>query len=79
MFDISPCPNCGSGSIYVNKSGISGGGYAANYLPGLGQFMSYAKLYPAICEDCGLTRFFTDEVVRSRLSASSKWERLSDG
>ena len=78
MFDISPCPNCGSGNIFVIKKGVSGGGYAANYLPGLGEFLSYAKFYPAICEDCGLTRFFTEESARAKLSDSPRWERIQE-
>jgi hypothetical protein len=75
MDRIGPCPNCGSQSVYRNKKGISGGGYAANYLPGLGGFLTFAKLYPAICEDCGLTRFFVDEGARSKLLSSPQWER----
>jgi hypothetical protein len=76
MEKISPCPHCGSKDVYQNKRGISGGGYAANYLPGLGGFMHCARLYPAICEACGLTRFFVDEKTRARLSASPKWEKV---
>ena len=79
MFDISPCPNCGSDNIYAIKKGVSGGGYAANYLPGLGGFLAFAKFYPAICEDCGLTRLFTDELARSKLADSPKWEPVKDG
>ena len=75
MQKVAPCPGCGGNSIYLNKKGISGGGYAANYLPGLGGFMRCAKLYPAICKDCGLTRFFTDEETRSKLQQSAEWEK----
>ena len=75
MESIAPCPNCGGANIYLNEDGIAGGGYAANYLPGLGRFMRCARLYPAICEDCGLVRFFTDENARSKLRQSRKWEK----
>ena len=75
MQRIAACPNCGGNNIYLNKQGTGGGGYAANYLPKLGGFFRCAKLYPAICEDCGLVRFFTDEDARSKLANSPKWER----
>ena len=73
MKKIAPCPNCGRDNIYLNKAGIPGGGYAANYLQGLGGFLRHAKLYPAICKDCGLVRFFTDEDARSKLKNSRNW------
>ena len=76
MNDIKQCPNCAGSNIYRSVKGISGGGYAANYLPGLGKFMAYAKLYPVICGDCGLVRFFTDEETRTKLGMSSKWKKL---
>jgi predicted nucleic-acid-binding Zn-ribbon protein len=38
--------------------------------------LRHAKFYPAICSDCGLTRFFTDETARSKLSTASRWKRL---
>lgn len=75
MKRVSPCPNCEGKNVYLNKKGISGSGHAANYLPGLGGFMQFAKLYPAICKDCGLVRFFVDESTQSKLVDSSKWER----
>jgi len=76
MNDIKQCPNCSGSNIYQNVKGISGGGHAANYLPGLGDFWSYAKLYPVICSDCGLVRLFIDEEIRAKLDMSSKWKKL---
>ncbi len=76
MNDIKQCPNCAGSNIYQSAKGISGGGYAANYLPGLGEFLSCAKLYPTICSDCGLVRFFTDEEAQTKLDVSSKWKKL---
>jgi len=75
MNRITPCPNCEGKNIYLNKGGVSGGGYAANYLPGLGRFMQCAKLFPAICRDCRLVRFLVDEITQSKLKDSSKCER----
>jgi len=75
MRKVSPCPNCDGNNIYLYEKGIPGGGHAANYLPGLGRFLHHAKLYPAVCSDCGLTRFFTDDEARSKLSTSSRWKR----
>ncbi len=76
-FQVSECPNCGSNRIYIYTTGIAGGGYAANYLPDLGGFLRCAKFYPAVCEDCGLTRFFTDRETRTKLNQSTKWTRLA--
>lgn len=76
MNKIASCPNCNGNDIYINKKGVSGGGYAANYLPGLGGFMYHAKLHPVICRDCGLARFFVEEDALSKLENSSKWEKL---
>lgn len=70
------CPNCGGKNIFMRTEGVSGSGYG-NYLPGLGGFGYYAKLYPTICQDCGLVRFFTDEDAVSKLEGSKHWERLA--
>ena len=75
MEQVTQCPNCKGGNIYFHTKGIPGGAYGTEYLGGLGSFMTRAKLYPAICEDCGLTRFFLDKVARSKLSSSSKWQK----
>ena len=75
MNKIAPCPNCNGNEIYMNKEGVSGGGFAADYLPGLGGFMYHAKLHPTICRDCGLVRFFVDEDSKSKLENSPKWEK----
>ena len=69
------CPNCGGKNIFINKQGVTGNG-EPNYLPGLGGFLYFAKLYPTICQDCGLVRFFTDEDAVSKLDTSKQWERL---
>ena len=76
MREISDCPNCVGTNIYVNTKGISGGGYAANYLPGLGSFLVNAKFYPVVCEDCGLTRFFADAGTTAKLKTSRRWQTL---
>ena len=71
------CIDCGGSNLFKNSAGVSGAnGYAANYLPGLGGFLYGAKLYPVVCQDCGLVRFYTDEDARSKLSESKYWERL---
>lgn len=76
---MTPCPNCGSRNIYLYLNGISSYGEATDYLPALGNFTrgKRARLYPAICEDCGLTRFFTDKKTRSKLQQSDEWTPLS--
>lgn len=75
MQPINTCPNCGQKNIYQCTFGISGGGYAANYLPGLGGLFSSAELYPVICQDCGLVRFFIDEDARSKLEYAEEWQK----
>lgn len=76
MNERKPCPHCSGTNLYLNKKGISGGGYAANYLPGLGGLMTCAKLYPVICGDCGLVRFFADQDARAKLPTSDKWMKI---
>ena len=76
MDDMTPCSNCSGSNIYLSEDGIPGGGYGSDYLPGLGGFMTPAKLYPSICGDCGFVRFFIDEEARAKLNESSKWKKL---
>lgn len=71
------CIECGGSNLFKHTKGITGAnGYAANYLPGLGGFLYGASLYPVVCQDCGLVRFFTNEDARSKLEESKLWERL---
>ena len=76
MDTISPCPNCGRSNLYESGEISAGGGYAPNYLPGLGGFLTSGKFILVMCQDCGLTRFFASPEARSRLSESSKWKRI---
>lgn len=77
METYAPCPNCGGGNLYSPTKGVSaGGGYAPNYLPGLGGFFSAEKFRIVLCADCGLTRFFASEVARKRLRDTEKWKRV---
>jgi len=73
---VAPCPNCGGSNLYRSARGISsGGGYAPNYLPGLGGFFVSGRFRLVVCRDCGLTRFFADKDATERLADSAKWER----
>jgi hypothetical protein len=55
----------------------AGGGYAPNYLPGLGSgFLSFAKFTLVVCKDCGLTRFFASEAALGKLTDSNKWRKV---
>jgi predicted nucleic-acid-binding Zn-ribbon protein len=76
MSKISSCPNCGNGNLFESVEVSAGGGYAPNYLPGLGGFLLSAKFVLITCEDCGLTGFFTRPEDRSKLSTSSKWKKI---
>lgn len=74
---ISDCPNCGSTNLYVNRMGVPTNHYF-NYLSGLGSFLVPVNCYPTVCEDCGLTRFFTNERATAKLHKSPKWRKIQD-
>lgn len=77
MSHMTPCPNCGGRNLYKSKKKISsGGGYAPNYLPGLGMFLYTARFRVVVCRDCGLSRFFADEEATAKLGESGKWTRV---
>jgi hypothetical protein len=74
---ISACPNCGGKQLYQTSKDVSaGGGYAPNYLPGLGTFWGAERFNIVLCSDCGLTRFFASAEARAKLSSSTKWQRV---
>lgn len=70
------CPECGHSNLYLSENISSGGGYAPNYLPGLGSFLSSAKFRVIVCVDCGLTRFFASKKSLDRLRESKEWNKL---
>lgn len=75
MADTSRCPECDGSRVY-RQGGISaGGGYAPNYLSGLGSFFSAAKFTIAVCADCGLTRWYASPEARAKLPHSDAWRR----
>lgn len=74
---VSACPNCTGKRLFRTVKPVSaGGGYAPNYLPGLGTYWKAEKLDLVICQDCGLTRFFASDTARGRLATSDKWRRV---
>lgn len=77
MMAISVCPNCGGKQLYKSAKSISaGGGYAPNYLPGLGTFFSAAKFDLVMCSNCGLTLCFAEPEARAKVVESPKWTRV---
>ena len=75
MKSDNTCPECDGTRVY-RQGGISaGGGYAPNYLAGLGGFLSAAKFTIAICADCGLTRYYASPEARAKLPHSDAWRR----
>lgn len=77
MHHVSSCPNCGGGNLYRTVKPVSaGGGYAPNYLPGLGAWYAAEKFDIVVCRDCGLTRWFASEKARRALQDSSRWQRI---
>ena len=73
---VSPCTNCGGTNLYEGKETSAGGGYAPNYLPGLGRFLRTAKFQLVVCEDCGLTRFFASKEARAKLPEAPRWKKM---
>jgi predicted nucleic-acid-binding Zn-ribbon protein len=76
MDNVTPCPECGSRTLYRGPATSSGGGHAPNYLPGLGPFLSSAKFVLVVCRDCGLTRFFAQPEARVKLKDAKKWKAV---
>lgn len=54
----------------------AGGGYAPNYLPGLGSFLRAGKFFLVACASCGLVRFFASPEAIEKLPTSAAWERI---
>ena len=74
---ISACPNCNGENLYRTRDPVSsGGGYAPNYLPGIGGTWGSAKMHVIVCQDCGLTRYFAESRYLAKLGDSKKWERV---
>lgn len=69
------CPECGGNRIHSHGGISAGGGYAPNYLPGLGSFFSSGKFTVRVCADCGLTRFYASPEARAKLRDSKDWRR----
>ncbi len=76
MSQYAPCPNCAATVLYRTESVSAGGGYAPNYLPGLGTLWKGAKFDVVVCRQCGLTRWFARAEARQRLEQSKKWTRV---
>ena len=77
MDSVASCPNCGGGNLFCSQEVSAGGGYAPNYLPGLGGFFGAEKFAVVVCRDCGLTRFFARPQARSKLPEAKQWKRIS--
>ena len=73
---LRECPECGGASLYV-ASVESAGATGPVLLPGLGTFLSYAKMQVVLCRDCGLLRFYASEAARSRVAGSAVWQGIS--
>jgi len=74
---ITPCPNCSGSNLFRSRRPVSaGGGYAPNYLPGLGRWLSSGRFDIVVCRDCGLTRFFAQREATAKLGESGRWERV---
>jgi predicted nucleic-acid-binding Zn-ribbon protein len=72
----TPCPECGASQIYRAEDISAGGGYAPNYLPGLGKVWRAARFDVLVCRSCGFTRWFARAEARQNLAESKKWKRV---
>jgi hypothetical protein len=68
------CPECGGHQLYETQTGARGG-YGPNLLPGLGRFLTGAKMNVVLCETCGLFRLYADGRGLEKLQSSPKWRR----
>jgi hypothetical protein len=76
MNPLAPCPNCKSTQLYRTLKPVgAGGGYAPNYLPGLGPWYAAARFDVVVCRDCGHTRWFASDEARKKLGDSQRWTR----
>ena len=75
MTGDSTCPECHRDRLYRSAAVSAGGGYAPNYLPGLGGIFSSANFTVVVCADCGLTRFYAVKEALSKLGESDKWRK----
>ena len=74
---VGTCSNCGSKRLSESAKPVSsGGGYAPNFLPGLGSFWTSARFTIVVCGECGLTSLFALPESLARLEDSDKWQRL---
>jgi predicted nucleic-acid-binding Zn-ribbon protein len=76
MQKTSDCPECGHASLYSSSGVSAGGGYAPNYLPGLGSFFSSAQFTVVVCKDCCLTRLFASPEAVGEIPKSGKWRKV---
>ena len=76
MKSSTNCPECGHKNLYSSREISAGGGYAPNYLPGLGSFLASAKLTVVVCKDCGFTRFFASKTALGKISELNQWHKI---
>jgi predicted nucleic-acid-binding Zn-ribbon protein len=77
MEPLSPCPNCGSRTLYAGPAMVSGAGHGPDLLAGLRGFFRRARFVTVVCRDCGLMRLFASAEDRQRLSESSQWKTVT--
>jgi predicted nucleic-acid-binding Zn-ribbon protein len=76
MENLSPCPNCGSRSIYRSEEVEATSTHGPNILPWLGRLFHRARMSLLLCRDCGLVRVFADAEARTKVSQSEHWKPL---
>ena len=72
--NVKPCPHCRSERVFESNDLIDSTTIGGELLPKLasGRFSS-AKMRAAVCEDCGLLRYFVDRAALDKLEASKHW------
>ncbi len=76
MENLSPCPNCGSRTLYRSEEVEATSTHGPNILPWLGRLFHRARMSLVLCKDCGLVRVFATPEARAKVSESEHWKQL---
>ena len=61
------CPECGERQLFVSELHAANGSHDTQLLPGLGGWLSRAKMRIVTCKACGLMRTYAEQEACDRL------------
>jgi transcriptional regulator with XRE-family HTH domain len=74
---MKPCSVCQSDDVYEHNEDFEFTGLGGELLPSLGNnFLSFAKIRPTICANCGHVQIFASQEVRNKMKSSKQWKKL---